>query len=259
VIFQGNWATALGNTVTAVADSSRWNHWRDFGGGQLLSVVAGGPPGYANALRVQQRGPNYSADVQKDNLATSPSTDYYVRFYMKSNDTSPTGDHDVVCELYNYHHLTYIRKSSQANANWTNTTILGGNATDGHGGVYPIINWFPNYTFLANTWYRFEWFIHYTNSTHIQVTPRVYDASGTLILTASDFRQEDYGNPGATYLGSATWTLASYYAAGYDFQIDPTYTNSISFGNNGQAGATDTGLYWYYGAVQVRTDTWPGP
>jgi len=30
-------------------------------------------------------------------------------------------------------------------------------------------------------------------------------------------------------------------------------------GNNGQAGSSDTGRYWYYAGLQVRTDTWPGP
>jgi hypothetical protein len=30
-------------------------------------------------------------------------------------------------------------------------------------------------------------------------------------------------------------------------------------GNNGQGGALDTGLYWYYAGVQIRTDHWAGP
>src|SRR5207247_8529402 len=30
-------------------------------------------------------------------------------------------------------------------------------------------------------------------------------------------------------------------------------------GNNGNFGAADTGLYWYFAAVQIRNDTWPGP
>src|SRR2546427_10452026 len=30
-------------------------------------------------------------------------------------------------------------------------------------------------------------------------------------------------------------------------------------GNNGNFGAVDTGLYWYFSALQIRNDTWPGP
>src|SRR5206468_2681657 len=36
-------------------------------------------------------------------------------------------------------------------------------------------------------------------------------------------------------------------------------TNNFDVGNNGQAGAADTGLYWYVAGVQLRSDTWPGP
>jgi hypothetical protein len=35
--------------------------------------------------------------------------------------------------------------------------------------------------------------------------------------------------------------------------------NDFGLGNNGQQGAADTGQYWYFSAVQLRTDTWPGP
>jgi hypothetical protein len=35
--------------------------------------------------------------------------------------------------------------------------------------------------------------------------------------------------------------------------------NDFGLGNNGQFGAADTGLYWYFAGLQIRTDTWPGP
>jgi hypothetical protein len=35
--------------------------------------------------------------------------------------------------------------------------------------------------------------------------------------------------------------------------------NDFGVGNNGQAGAVDTGKYWYFAGVEVRTDRWPGP
>src|SRR5438067_343488 len=59
VLFQSNWTTALGMSDSAIRDTAAlcgsWSEWND-GGDHLLSVVAGGPPGYGNALRVQQRG-----------------------------------------------------------------------------------------------------------------------------------------------------------------------------------------------------------
>jgi len=58
VVMQSDWTTALGTSDAAIRDGGRWDDWADWGGAQLLSVVAGGPTGYANALRVQQRGPN---------------------------------------------------------------------------------------------------------------------------------------------------------------------------------------------------------
>jgi hypothetical protein len=85
----------------------------------------------------------------------------------------------------------------------------------------------------------------------------VYDANGTLILGDADFRQEDWGS--ATWSGRNDWTLASYYAAGHSFCVDPSAVTSFGLGNNGQAGANDTGLAWYFAGVQIRTDRWPGP
>lgn len=33
----------------------------------------------------------------------------------------------------------------------------------------------------------------------------------------------------------------------------------MGMGNNGQTDAEDTMLAWYFAAVQIRSDTWPGP
>jgi hypothetical protein len=63
----------------------------------------------------------------------------------------------------------------------------------------------------------------------------------------------------ASWNGSSNWTLASYYAAGYNFCVNPAWMSSFGLGNNGQQGAVDTGLPWYFAGVQIRTDRWPGP
>ena len=252
VIFQSDWRT-VGTAATDVTDGGRWMNYWEFNNGtgvQLLSVVAGGPPGYANALKVVQRGSTYAANVQQDNLLP-PSSDYYVRFYMRNDDTSPSGDHIVTVDTWLYDNLTFIRKMGSASS-WQFVSSFYG-----CGYTYPIGHWGPSRTMTNGAWYRFEYWVHFVDATHVQVHPRVYDASGTQILGDADYLQSDFG--GATWNGRSDWTLASYYAAGYSFCVDPAALTHFGMGNNGQQGAVDTGLAWYFAGVQVRTDRWPGP
>jgi hypothetical protein len=252
ILFESNWDTAAGTSSAAVTDGGRWPNYWEFNGGtsvQLLSVVTGGVGGH-NALRVQQRGSTFAANLQLDNFA-APSTDYYVRYYMKNDDTSSAGDHIVTADTYQYANLTYLRKVGGPTS-WQHYISLYG-----CGYTYPIGHWTPSTRLANGQWYRFEYYVHYTASNRVQVHPRVYNAAGTLIFSDADFRQSDFGS--ASWNGRSDWTLASYYAAGYDFCVDPTWMNDLGLGNNGQFGAADTGLYWYFAGLQLRSDTWPGP
>jgi hypothetical protein len=254
VVFESDWSTATGTSNAAVRDGTRWLNYWEFNNGtsvQLLSVVAGFGPGGRNALKVVQRGSSYAAAVQQDNVLP-PSTDYYVRYYMRNDDNSPPGDHVVTPDSWLYPNLTYIRKFSSS-AGWR--FVMG---TYGCGYTYPIDFMGPRQDLAHGVWYRFEYWVHFVDPTHIQVHPRVYDAAGTLIYSDADFLQEDYGGSGP-WNGSQTWSLASYYAAGYSYCVVPAPLTSFGMGNNGQAGALDTGLSWYFAAVQIRTDRWPGP
>ena len=252
VVFESNWTTALGATDDAIRDGGRWDGWADWGGAQLLSVVAGGPTGYANALRVQQRGPNYAARVQRNAFVT-PSQDFYIRFYMRNDDVSSTEDHIVsTIAPPDQADLIYVTKSGGASS-WSFRIRAWSCAY-----TYPISSWAPSRALTNGQWYRLEFYVHFTDATHVQVHPRVYDATGALYLSDADFRQEDYG--AATWNGRSDWTLASFAAAGYSTCLaDPVRLTYFSMGNNGQAGSSDTGRYWYYAGLQVRTDTWPGP
>jgi uncharacterized protein YjdB len=254
VVFQSDWSTATGTSNAAVRDGTRWLNYWEFNNGssvQLLSVVGGFGPGGRNALKVVQRGSSYAAAVQQDNVLP-PSTDYYVRYYMRNDDISSPGDHVVTPDSWLYPNLTYMRKFSSS-AGWR--FVMG---TYGCGYTYPIDYMGPRETLAHGVWYRFEYWVHFVDPTHIQVHPRVYDAAGTLLYSDADFLQEDYGASGP-WNGSQTWTLASYYAAGYSYCVVPSPLTSFGMGNNGQAGAVDTGLPWYFAAVQIRTDRWPGP
>jgi hypothetical protein len=253
VLFESNWDTAAGLTFNAVTDGAKWPNYWEFNGGssvQLLSVVSGGVNGH-NALRVQQRGSTYAANLQLDNFI-APSTDYYLRYYMKNDDTSSAGDHIVTVDTYQYSNLTFMRKYGNG-ATWRAVMSLYG-----CGYTYPIGHWSPPTNLTNGQWYRFEYFVDFVDANHVQVHPRVYNAAGTLIMSDADFQQSDY-RAGGTWNGRDDWTLASYYAAGHNFCVDPNFVNDFGLGNNGQQGAADTGLYWYFSAVQLRSDTWPGP
>lgn len=251
-IFQSNWDTASGTSANAVSDGGRWPSYWEFNRGtnvQLLSVVPGGVNGH-NALRVLQRGSTYAANLQIDNVV-GQSHDYYLRYYMRNDDTSSAGDHTVTGDTYQYPNLTFMRKYGSPTG-WTFVSSFYG-----CGYTYPIGHWGPAQKMTNGQWYRFEYFVHFVDSTHIEVHPRVYDSSGTLIMSDADFQQSDIGS--SSWNGRSDWTLASYYAAGQSFCVQPEWVNDLGLGNNGQQGADDTGLAWYFSAVEIRPDRWPGP
>jgi hypothetical protein len=258
VVFQSDWTSGTGLSASAISDGGRWENYWEFNNGtgiQLMSVVDGASvnaPGGRNALKVLQRGP-YAANLQQTHILP-PTTDYYVRFYMRNDDTSPAGDHVVTVDTWYYGNLLYVRKYSSV-AGWTFST-----GVFGCGYTYPIGFWTPPVTLSHGVWYRFEYYVHYVDPTHIQVHPRLYDAAGNLMYDDAGYRQSDFGQSGnLSWGGRADWTLASYYAAGYNFCVDPTYMQTFGVGNNGQQGAIDTGLPWYYTGIQIRTDHWVGP
>jgi hypothetical protein len=252
VAFESDWSTATGTSPQAVTDGGRWKNYWEFNRGtgvHLMSVVPGGPGG-RNALKVLQRGPTFAAFLQQDAILPL-STGFYVRFYMRNDDTSPNGDHIVTPDMYQYGNLTFMRKFSDSTS-WQFVISLFG-----CGYTYPVGHWGPHLSFQHGVWYRFEYFVDFVDRTHVLVHVRVYDASGTQILGDGDFRQEGWGKE--IWNGRNDWTLASYYAAGHSFCVDPTALRKFAMGNNGQAGAADTGLPWYFAGVQIRTDWWPGP
>src|SRR6266487_1398588 len=250
VLFESDWSTALGNDpVSALRDGGRWSWEADWGGGKIMSVVPGGSGGH-NALRVVQRGELFAAFIGKDNLVP-PSTDYYVRYYMRNDDTSPSGDHVVVPDYQAYANLTYMRKYSSSTG-WRFVISMYGCTF-----IYPISQIGPAVELAHGVWYRIEYYVHFVNPTQIQVHVRVYDEAGVQILGDADFRQEDYGTQ--VWNGRSDWTLASLYASGFSYCVNPVALTMFAVGNNGNGGAVDTGLPWYYANLQIRSDRWPGP
>jgi hypothetical protein len=291
VVFESNWSTELGTSPAAFTDGGRWDEWSDAGfntpDGPIMAVVASGPNAtYPNALRVQQRGgcDDCWADVRKNPFIATGNTDYYLRYYIMTNDTLGTsGDHGVEPWIGGgqYNDLLYLSKY-EGPSGWGVTLVIGANGDSiGPFGRYPVFNWFlvgqqgepiPLEVLSYNAWYRFEFWVHFTSTNHIQVHPRVYDAAGTLLYQDADFVQEDYGS--SDYCaGRSDWTLARWYTSPFttcnpngDFEVNRfpapeqagTTLQSLVMGNNGSSSARNTGLFWYYAGVKIRTDTWPG-
>jgi len=252
VVFESNWDTDTGTSRQAVTDGKRWGNYWEFNRGtgvQLLSVVPGGPGG-RNALKVVQRGPTYAANLQQNDVVPR-SRSFFVRFYFRNDDTSAAGDHVVTVDTWKFGSLTFLRKWNTSTG-WQFVISLYG-----CGFTYPIGHWGPKAILTRGAWYRFEYYVDFVDATHVQVHARVHEASGRQILSDADFQQSDFGN--AMWNARNDWTLASYYKAGHSFCVDPAAVTSFGLGNNGQTGAVDTGLPWYFAGVQIRTDWWPDP
>ena len=268
VLFQSNWDTALGTSDAAFRDTSApFGPWSVFevggtvaGNPNEMVVVSGvAPAGLTNSLRIQQQGSSANGwcRVAKQNF-TPPSRDYYLRFYIRNDDVSGTSqDHVVQPGINAAQHLdlVYLNKGEFANG-WRPRMTLG--AQQGPNVTAP--NWDLTGVLLAyGRWYRFEYWVHFTAPSRMQVRIRIYDDQGVLVATESNFKPD----PGWGQWLSAT--LTSYYAGTdpgggiTDFGITPSNLVNLEFGGNGPAVASNTGRFWYFAGVQVRNDTWPGP
>jgi hypothetical protein len=144
---------------------------------------------------------------------------------MKNDDTSNAGDHIVTVDTYRYANLTFMRKYGSPSGWRFDMSVYG------CGYTYPIGHWGPARRLANGEWYRFEYFVHYVDRTHVQVHPRVYNAAGTLVLSDADFQQSDFGSE--VWNGRSDWTLAAYYSAGRSFCVRPEWMNDFGLGNNG--------------------------
>jgi hypothetical protein len=263
VLLQSNWDTALGRTQDAFLDGGAWTVWEVggtvAGNPNEMNVVTGiAPPGLKNSLRIQQQGSSGNGWCRVAKLGfTPPSRDYYLRFYIRNDDVGGASqDHVVqpglVGNLYN--DLTYLNKGEFADG-WRPRMVLGGN--QGPNRTMPSWDLVGARLSYAR-WYRFEYWVHFTAASRIQVRVRIYDDANVLRWTEANFKPD----PGWGQWSTAT--LATYYngtnpGGTTDFGITPATLVNIEFGNNASASATNTGRHWYFAGVQIRNDTWPGP
>jgi len=255
LIFSSDWASGV------VKDT--WDTYDEFNNGSgviLAHVLPGFGPGGANALQVKQAGdpPGYAVNLQKAGIL-APGQDFWVRYYFRTDDTSGAGDHCTTCNFYQYDNLTFLRKMGGPTSWRYITSCYGVPISPPQNANYPVGHWSLRDRLQNGIWYRLEDGVHWIDGTHIQVHKRVYDLNGTLLYGDADFQQQDYGQSGnLSFGGRADWTLASFYAAGYSFGVHPLALADFAIGNNGQQGATATGLSWYYAKVGISTVGWVG-
>jgi uncharacterized protein YjdB len=265
VVFSSDWSSSsLGSSNAAITEGGRWNQRYCDMFPDLMHVVASEtPPGtpLTRSLRLQQRATQCRAVEVKN--AIPRSTSYFVRYYFRNDDTSSAPDHIVTTNTMGYTQLTFLGKQSSSSGYQYFLILQGGGRT------YPV-NWWYIYDRATRQrvrlplgqWYRFEFHVEYVDPVgqpdRFRIWPRVYDAAGTLLYDHNDFFMNDAWS--ATYEGRNDWSLASWYASGRTMIFDDLErARHFGLGNNGPGGATDTGLYWYFAGVEIRTDRWPGP
>lgn len=257
IVFESNWTTALGTADSAVRDGGRWSSPQGSAG--LFEVIPGGPSG-TNFLRVPRHGSGEGDRYLSRTDFLPAGESFYVRFYIVVEDNVASTSAVATMRWTNPHRgITFVRRTAHT-PGWTMETGIGEELrTNGVDDV--TASWMPadaddDSAIPYGSLYRFEYRVEYTGPARVRVFPRVYDDAGVLRWEARHFRRWHYGS--GTWNGSNTWTLQSFYDAGFDFEIDPAAMNELALGDAGSASAPGTHDGWSFGAAQIRTGRWPG-
>jgi hypothetical protein len=276
VLFTSSWERGgLGTSFSALSDNYYFDQGHG-GGGNALEVVtpdSEGVPGGRNALKVTQRGDNVADMVGKtdawdpdyDGRYDTPR-DVAHRYYFKNRDTSGAHDHHYQSHPFRYGETWAISKGGGANG-WKLILRWAVNLNYMRSGISGV--WEPTFTLSNDKWYRIELLFKYKSRTEFRAWARVYDLNGTLLYDSYDF----VSNTGSGIV------MGDWYDQGnwmhFDDSAQETFfgtgdygvMNYIDLGNNGQAGAANTGLPWFFSDLVVIDATnltandasWVGP
>jgi hypothetical protein len=194
-----------------------------------------------NVLQVTNRGETRCWKVETTS-AIPQGQNYYVRFYARVEDEMQTSFHSVA-----------ISAATTQAALWS---IEQANASGYlHAFRYPRSPYYLDFSWVCDTrlarraWYRFEFYVEILSAGRFRISPRVYDAAGNLICQSSTFHHVDGGSR----------TLQDLNNTGGSPYTNLDLLRRFGIGYEGTGGATNTGTHWYYAAVEIRSDTWPGP
>ena len=250
-LFRSDWSTALGATDAAQSDGGKWdnlicpNPYRN----RVLSVVPGSTAGWTatrNILQVTNRG-EVNCGLVEVSTAVPRGTNFYIRVYVRVEDENQPSFHSIDLNAVGAIQAPLWAIWEPSAGVDYNPKLTLNNATSSQ-----LANWRPRKKLSQGVWYRFEWFVEHVNVSALtaRIWPRIYDMEGTLLYDASSF---------VAYDQSST-TLEQYYNGGGTTRFtDLNLARRFGLGYEGTRGASDQGRKWYYAAVELRSDTWPGP
>jgi hypothetical protein len=250
VLFSSDWSGMLGNSATAVSDGGKWNQLicpADLRA-QVLSIVPGSEAGWtatSNVMQVTNRGGMACGGAQVTG-AVPQGTSFYIRMYIRVEDENQFNFHAVNLDQLSMQVPLWAIFDPVAGVDYNPKINFSG--ADGQNR-----RWKPQAKLRQRQWYRFEWHVEMVNASQMRarVWPRIYDMAGNLLYDASRFINID--QPGGP-------TLGQYYASGGLVRFTSLDNfRKFGLGYEGTAGATNQGRRWFYAAVEIRSDTWPGP
>jgi hypothetical protein len=266
LLFQSDWSAARGATDLAHSDGGKWpNLWCGIGAygnrDMVLNVVAGSQAGWTltpNVMQVNNRGPNHCGQVEVQN-AVPQGQDFYIRMYiMVQNEDRMNWHATALNAVGNIQGVPWALHMgpgrggpSVAGQSYYPMTVITAPESN------PYRSWQPNAPLPMGTWYRFEWHIQYIDVAQMRarIWPRIYNMAGELLYDANTFH--------SVWEPNVISSLAAYYArGGYHQFTDLNLARRFGVGYEGSGLINETlpeGRRWYYAAVEIRSDTWPGP
>ena len=250
-LFRSDWSAALGANDAAQSDGGKWDNlicaspYRN----RVLSVVRGSAADWTatpNVLQVTNRGAENCGAVEVTK-AVPIGTDFYIRIYIRVDDENQPSFHSInLNTIGGFQAPLWAIWDPVPGVSYTPKLTIHNPASS------PLANWRPRQKLSQGVWYRFEWFIELVNvpARTARIWPRISDQAGNLLYDASSF---------VAYEQSGT-TLQQYYDGGGTAHFsDLDLARRFGVGYEGTGGASDQGRRWYYAAVEIRSDRWPGP
>jgi len=249
-LFRSEWSTARGSGDVALSDGGVWDNFycsREQRG-RVMAVVPGEVAGWnltPNVMQITNRGPDNCALVENE-TAIPDGVDYYVRLYAMVKHESQINFHPVKQAALGVIPAVY----------WAIQDPVPGVS---YRPMFRLLDysgpewnaWWPENPLPQGEWFRFEFHVDWIDvqQRRFVVWPRVYDMTGRLLYDATSYRNADIDR-----------SLATSYANGhYGRAPSLDLASRIAVGYEGAVASRVEGGQWYYAAIEIRTDTWPGP
>jgi hypothetical protein len=245
-VFTSDWSTATGNGSNAFTDGGRWVQAGGDAPSPVMSIVAGSTVGWTrtpNVARVQFRGASGgSIQIEAQNVIPA-STTHWGRFYVRNDETANMNWHPTAYNTVGDIQMVPFFRDGRSSG-WYIGLQLAGHS-------YPYVVWQAQTALPNGQWFRYEWQVEYVSATRYRFHVRVYNMAGTLVLDDDDLMQADYSGSGHS--------LASFQAAGNTFSVNnAALARNFGLGNEGPAGSTNSGQYYYFASVALSTSGWIG-